>query len=156
MNEIVTTLNKIRAHHPCADGWAKLLAGLGKTKADDEPLPLVRVLEINGLDDALWCLRVAPEHANLWRHYAVDCAEDIAHLITDERSREALRVARRHADGLATDADLAATWAAARVAAGIAAGAAAGIAPAAARRLAVNTAHSPALASGVLAAPAPL
>ena len=39
---ICTTLNKIREHDPCADGWQKLLAGLNKTEPDDEPLPLVR------------------------------------------------------------------------------------------------------------------
>lgn len=37
-----TTLNKIRAHSPCASGWEKLLNHLGKTKADDEPLALGR------------------------------------------------------------------------------------------------------------------
>ncbi len=38
---IYTTLNKIRAHSPCADGWAKLLRHLGKTQADDEPVSLL-------------------------------------------------------------------------------------------------------------------
>ena len=36
---ITTTLNKIREHEPCADGWKKLLTHLNKTEADDEPLP---------------------------------------------------------------------------------------------------------------------
>jgi hypothetical protein len=34
---IKTTLNRIRAHSPCQEGWEKLLNHLGKTKADDEP-----------------------------------------------------------------------------------------------------------------------
>jgi len=38
---ITTTLNEIKKHCPCEDGWKKLLKHLGKTKADDEPLPLV-------------------------------------------------------------------------------------------------------------------
>ena len=29
---ITTTLNRIRAHSLCSDGWMKLLAGLGKYK----------------------------------------------------------------------------------------------------------------------------
>ena len=29
-----TTLNKIRGHGPCSDGWARLLRHLGKTQAD--------------------------------------------------------------------------------------------------------------------------
>ena len=54
---ITTTLNKIREHSPCADGWSKLLKHLNKTEADDEPLPFAVILESNGLDDALWAMR---------------------------------------------------------------------------------------------------
>jgi len=49
-----TTLNEIRKANPCESGWEKLLKGLGKTKADDEPLSLQRILEINDIDDACW------------------------------------------------------------------------------------------------------
>ena len=54
---IYTTLNKIREHDRCEDGWEKLLAGLNKAGPDEELLPLVRILELNGLNDALWALR---------------------------------------------------------------------------------------------------
>ena len=57
-----TTLAAIREHSPCADGWAKLLRHLGKTSADAEPLMLLTILESNGLDDALWCLRAVDGH----------------------------------------------------------------------------------------------
>ena len=52
-----TTLRKIRKHGPRALDWKKLLAYLGKTKADDEPLPLLTVLKSNGFEDTLWTLR---------------------------------------------------------------------------------------------------
>ena len=107
-----TTLNAIRGHHPCADGWSKLLAHLGKTKADDEPLSLLTILDSNGLDDALWCMRAMPEHDTHWRLFAVWCARQVQHLMTDPRSIAALDVAERHARGDATDAELAAAWAA--------------------------------------------
>ena len=42
---ITTTLNKIRAHGPCPEGWTKLLNTLGKTKADDEPLDMLTIRE---------------------------------------------------------------------------------------------------------------
>jgi hypothetical protein len=29
---ITTTLNRIREHGPCTEGWGTLLSGLGKTK----------------------------------------------------------------------------------------------------------------------------
>jgi hypothetical protein len=63
---IYTTLNKIRAHLPYAYGWSKLLAHVGKSGADDEPLALTVILDSNGLDDTLWCLRSVPEHNRLW------------------------------------------------------------------------------------------
>src|SRR3972149_5762335 len=74
---ITTTLNAIRAHSPCESGWKKLLAHLGKTQADDEPLPFATILASNGLDDALWCCRAAPDHDKEWHLYTVWCARDV-------------------------------------------------------------------------------
>jgi hypothetical protein len=110
-----TTLNLIRAQSPCADGWKKLLTHLGKTEADDEPLALLTVLKSNGLDDALWTLRCVPNCDRDARLFAVWCARQVQHLMTDQRSLDALDVAERFANGEATDDELAAAWAAARV-----------------------------------------
>ena len=105
---ITTTLNKIREHSPCENGWEKLLKHLGKSKADDEPLSLLTILDSNGLDDTLWCLRTVPEYDKEWRLYAVWCARKVQHLMEDQRSIDALDVAERYANGLATDQELAA------------------------------------------------
>ena len=105
---ITTTLNAIRAHEPCESGWKKILKHLGKSKADSDPLPLLTILESNGIDDALWCTRAVDGYDALWRHFAVDCAERVLYLVTDDRSKNALAVARRHALGEATDDELAA------------------------------------------------
>jgi hypothetical protein len=120
-----TTLNKIRAHSPCADGWAKLLRHLGKTQTDDEPLALVTILDSKGLNDALWCLRACDGIDREARLYAVWCARQVQHLMTDPRSLAALDVAERHANAQATDDELAAASAAASAAAWAAASAAA-------------------------------
>jgi hypothetical protein len=120
---IYTTLNKIRAYGPCADGWAKLLRHLGKTQADDEPLALGTILKSNGLDDALWCLRAVDGHQREMRLYAVWCARQVQHLMTDPRDLAALDVAERHANGEATDEELDVAWDAARDAARAAAAA---------------------------------
>jgi hypothetical protein len=117
MTQITTTLNRIREHSPCKEGWTKLLKHLGKTKADDEVLPFAVILESNGLDDALWCCRVEPQHSKEWRLFAVRCARSVQHLMTNRRSIAALDVAERHANGLATDAKLTAARGAARGAA---------------------------------------
>ena len=101
-----TTLNKIIEHQPCAGGWEKLLSYLGKTKADDEPLSLLTILDSNGLDDALWCLRAIEGHDKEIRLYAVWCARQVQHLLTDKRSLAALDVAERYANGKATQDEL--------------------------------------------------
>ena len=101
-----TTLNKIKAHHPCIQGWKQLLKHLGKTKADDEPLSLLTILDSNGLDDAIWCMRAIDGRDKEIRLYAVWCARQVQHLIKDPRSLVALDVAERFANGEATVEEL--------------------------------------------------
>ena len=149
--DATTTLNRIRAAKPCIAGWEKLLATLGKTKADDEPLHLLAVLDSNGLDDALWVLSYAMPDDRLARHFQARCAERVLHLFEAERpddsrvrdqiamlrnddatdddraaARDAARAAARaEAWDAVRDAAWDAAWAAARAAAGDAAWAAA-------------------------------
>lgn len=111
-----TTLNEIRRHSPCGEVWEKLLRSLNKTKADDEPISIATIIDSNGMDDALWCLRAVKGYEREIRLYAVWCARQVEHLMEDQRSKDALNVAERHANGEATDAELAAAWAAARAA----------------------------------------
>ena len=110
---ITTTLRKIRAAHPCGLGWERLLRSLGKTTADDEPLLLETVLDSNGVNDAIWCLRAVGDVDRQARLFAVACARRVQHLMTDERSLDALEVAERYAMGGASDDELAAARAAA-------------------------------------------
>jgi len=112
-----TTLNKIKAHQPCIQGWKQLLKHLGKTKADDEPLSLLTILDSNGLDDAIWCMRAIDGRDKEIRLYAVWCARKVQHLMKDPRSLAALDVAERFANGEATEKELAEVWDAARDAA---------------------------------------
>ena len=114
---LTTTLNRIREHEPCTDGWEKLLKHLGKTQADDEDLPYSVIVESNGLEDALWCCRAEPRYNRQWRLFAVWCARQVQHLMTDQRSLDALDVAERYANGQATDEELSAAGDAARAAA---------------------------------------
>jgi hypothetical protein len=101
-----TTLNKIRLNSPCTSGWTKLLKYLGKTAADDVELDLLTVLESNGLDDTLWCLRAVDGFDKEKRLMAVAFAREVQHLMTDPRSIAALDVAERFANGEATQEEL--------------------------------------------------
>ena len=113
---MITTLNKIRAFQPCEEGWKKLLKHLNKTKADDEQLSIITILDSNGLSDALWCLRAVEGYDKEIRLFAVWCARRVQHLMSDPRSIAAIDVAERYAFGQATDDDLRKAWAAARAA----------------------------------------
>ena len=127
-----TTLNKIKSHSPCEDGWKKLLNHLGKTEADDEVLELRTILESNGIDDTLWAFRAVKGKNKEIRLFAADCAELVLPIYEnqypdDDRPRKAIKAARDYANELigaeelaaardaaaaAWDASAAAAWAA--------------------------------------------
>jgi hypothetical protein len=133
------TLAALRKHGACYSGYNKVVRSLqGKPFSDDdferesyirfahkEPVLLESIVNSNGLDDAIWCLRCMPGCERDARLFAVWCARQVQHLMTDERSIAALDVAERHANSDATDDELAAAWDAAWAAAWDAAGAAA-------------------------------
>jgi len=142
-----TTLARIRAASPCKEGWKTLLAHLGKTKADDEALQLLTVLDSNGLDDALWVLSHAMPDDRLARHLQAWCAEQVLNIFEaerpdDTRFRDQIAMLRRDdATPQERDAAYAAAYAAARDAANAAArGAARGAAMDAARSAAWDAA----------------
>lgn len=64
---IGTTLIAIRATKPCGFGWRKLLKGLGKIRGDDEPISFVKIVEISGIEDALFCCESAPQYNDVWK-----------------------------------------------------------------------------------------
>lgn len=122
---ITTTLNRIkRAGFLAPLDQERLLKGLGKAEADDEPLPFAQIVEINGLEDALRCCNVEPQYEREWRLFVVWCCRRVEHWMTDQRSRDALAVAERYAHGKTTKEELAKARRAAEAAAADAADAA--------------------------------
>ena len=102
-----TTLNEIRKKHPCTSGWNMLLKSLDKTQADDELVSFKYILESNGINDAVWCLRVLD-----YKKVCLFCA-DVAELVLpifenrypdDKRPREAIEGIRKfHANEIKLD-----------------------------------------------------
>ena len=97
------TLNQIRSHHPCQEGWAKLLKHLNKTSADDQPLSLSTVLTSNGLDDAIWCLCTEPTPERTQR-FALVVARRTQHL--HPQAKATLDIVERYLSGQATREEL--------------------------------------------------
>lgn len=115
---LTVTLNAIHPLGLYEEGWVKLLNYLGKVDADDEPLSLLTILDSNGLDDTLWCLRALGPEWDPWvRLTACDLVEPAMKFTTDPRPQAALDTARRFAHGEATGNELAAAEAAASAAA---------------------------------------
>jgi hypothetical protein len=65
---------KFENMHPALLAGLNFLKVLTKTRADDEPLALEHILDSNGLDDALWALRVVKRHEKELKLFACQCA----------------------------------------------------------------------------------
>lgn len=116
------TLNQLREHRACTNGYNKVVSALKgiEFKEDretyiqiehDEPISLLSILETNGLDDALWCLRCNDkEWARDSRMFAVWGARQVQDLMIDERSIYVLDVAEKFANGVATQEELDDAW----------------------------------------------
>ena len=126
-----TTFKKAKEADACVGSYRKMAKALGGVAKYglDTPIPLDKILEVCGLEDTLWALRIVLEPADKdIRLFACDCAERVLPLYetnypNDNRPRQAIETARRFANGQATLAELAAARDAARVAAWAAAGA---------------------------------
>ena len=105
---LYTTLNDIKKNGPCgtarddSHGFRKLLTYLSKTKSDNEQLSFKTILESNGLEDAIWCLRAVDGYDREIRLFAVACARRVEHLDRTGQAKKANDIAERFANGLCT------------------------------------------------------
>ena len=132
---LAVTLADLRKEGACYDGYNKVVRMLQGRKFTDEdrerdsyirfahkePVQLIKIIESNDLDDALWALRCVNNSDRDLRLFAVWCARQVQHLMEDHRSIDALDVTERFANGEASqdelDAALASAMAYARAAA---------------------------------------
>lgn len=68
----VTTLAAIQTCGPCNAGWNKLITDLGPNFGYHTPLPFERILESNGIADAIWAMRTAPQYGREFRQYMLN------------------------------------------------------------------------------------
>ena len=92
------TLNQIKEHSPGSTTWITLLLSQNKTHADDDPIHLMDILESNGLDDAIWCLRCCDY--NYYCLFLAEIAESVLPYFEKHNSsrapREAIAAIRRY------------------------------------------------------------
>jgi hypothetical protein len=96
---VKTTLYQIRDHNPCISGWKTLLRTLGKTEADGEEVSMLTILESNGVEDALWCLRAVDGFDREKRRLALWLFRLSGDYLADKRSWEAIDSASNCVNG---------------------------------------------------------
>jgi len=99
---INTTFRLAQKEGACISSYRKMaeyLGGIAKY-GRDTPIPLDTVLEVCGLDDALWSLRCTIEDSRAFRiEFACRCAERVLHFYeekypNDDSPRKAIEAAR--------------------------------------------------------------
>ena len=100
------TLKTLTAIGKYSGNWDKLMAHLGKSETDDQPLSIAVIIDSNGLEIALECLQDVKGFDREIRLYAVWCARQVQHLLRYKPSLDAINVAERFANGMASPQEL--------------------------------------------------
>ena len=82
-----TTLKKLREYRACENRYDHLVKALGDEYGDDTPLSVSRILDTNGVSDALWALRacdMSQGDKNAVYLLACDYAEHVLHIFEDK------------------------------------------------------------------------
>ena len=112
--KLTTTLNRIRKFSPCVTGWKTLNKHLGSDFDADQEINLLTILESNGVQDMLWCLRTTIQDSKkVTSQLAIEFAEISLPVFEerypeDHRPRRAIQAARDYCNGTISVEDLAA------------------------------------------------
>ena len=128
---MATNFKKLRDADACTSGYRTLAKYLGSVEeyGEDKEINLLTILESNGLNDALWCLRATLQDCDKEeRLIACEFAESVLHVFeakrpNDDRPRKAIEAAKKFANGEISKEDLLAAKRAAYAAAAAAAAA---------------------------------
>ena len=113
---LTTTLRKLRDAHACTSRYTFLREALGAKYGDTKPINLLRILETNGLSDALWAMQATVQNCDtVARLMAADFAARVLPIWRkkypkDDRPAKAIKAARDFAHGKITREKLAAAW----------------------------------------------
>jgi len=99
-----TTLKKLKKHNPCKSSWDRLLESLDKTEPDNAPLKLRYILDLLGVQDAIWAFRAIDGYRKEQILFIADCAEHVLHIYEEKypkntAPRAAILATRNYANG---------------------------------------------------------
>lgn len=86
--------------------YAGVLGTLRKTWSVDEPIPLTHILDMRGVESAVWALHALNHEALPLRSIALELIQGVKHLLKHPCVVDAYYVARRYANDNATDNEL--------------------------------------------------
>ncbi len=101
MSEIYTTGQKLKEYHACVPSIVKFKETF-PNYTDKTKVPILQIIEVNGLEDAVWALRAIAGKKRAMEiplRFAIACAEHILHIFENEypndgRSRRAIEAAK--------------------------------------------------------------
>ena len=102
---LTTTRRLLVSNRACVDGYKTLIDSLGNDWPREQPINLLHILESNGVQDMMWCLRATEQDCTRERYLiSADMAESVLHIFTDQhpdddRPALAIHAARSTADG---------------------------------------------------------
>ena len=108
------TLEQLREYSACTIGYNTVVCGLQGEKYEyhhnhnymkydyTKPIPLTDILKYGELEDVIWALRCIKNKEKEIRLFTISVARLYQHFMEDVRSVNALDVAERFANGLAT------------------------------------------------------
>ena len=102
---ITTTLNKVE-NEIWEHDFNTLLEGLGKTQPDDEPLDMLKILDLCGLETCLMCQRAFPvENKKDFLLLNIHFAQEAYHLM-NPISKKYFEIGEGYVEGCVTDTEL--------------------------------------------------
>ena len=99
-----TTIEEILKFNPCQSGIDEFTKKYGRTSGE---VFFAEILESNGIQDAIWCLRVFPDYDINVMEFKYLCARRVEHYDKSGVAKECLDVLELYLDGKASKKELA-------------------------------------------------
>ena len=98
--QVMITLDQIENKGADMEEWKDIIEAVGRGKGDfNNPFPLSLILDLNGLDYAIWCFRCLPEYRNRYTKFALFCAKEVGMYIDDKAVHDCINTIEEYLEG---------------------------------------------------------